>query len=234
MSTIESPTIPMAPPAPSRQAGRGVPITIGAVMATVGSVLALGGGGVLALAGTDGTLESGTQDFSTSASALTSGVARIDHTDDFASIAGKPTVRVKATAAGDPDVFVGVARAGAVDRYLAGAATTEVTDLDVSPWGTTDKERHPGDAKPKPPAKQSFWVEKASGRTASIDWKVRDGNYRLVVMNADASRGVVTDSDFELELPHVGTIALVTLIAGLSLVAGGVVTMTGLPKRRES
>lgn len=229
MSTIDSPTLPLR----SRQSTRNGPIGVGIVLAAVGSVIALGGGGVLALTGTDGSLESGTHELSTSTSALTSGVARIDHTDDIATVAGSPTLRLDVSAAqGNPDAFVGVGPKREVDRYLAGSATEEVTDLEVSPW-SLDKERHPGKATPKSPAEQTFWSAKSSGRTASIDWKVRDGDYRVVVMNADGSRGVSTDGDIELELPHVGTIALVSLLIGLGTVAGGVVLMTGVPKRRS-
>jgi hypothetical protein len=222
-------------PAPQRTSGRGLPIAVGATLATFGAIFAAAGGGALAITGTDGTLDSGTHDLSTSTSAITSGVARIDHTDDLAKVFGKPTLRVSTDAAADgPYAFVGIGRKKDVDRYLDGVATDEVTDLDVGPWGSDKRERHPGSGHAKPPAKQSFWVAKATGRNASLDWKVRDGNYRVVVMNADGSPGVATDSKFALDIPHMATLSWIALSIGIVMIAGGIVTITGLPKRRES
>src|SRR4051794_15955402 len=182
MSTIAPQ--PVATPQP-RPSGRGVAIAFGGIIAVVGSVLALGGGGILAVAGSDGKLDSGRHDVSTPTAALISQTAQIEDTSDVTRVFGKPTVSVDAQAkAAGKDVFVGVGPTKAVDRYLAGAAVETVTDFDVDPF-TLDKMRNEGVVKPKPPAQQSFWVAKSSGRDASIDWKVRDGNYRVVVMNAD-------------------------------------------------
>ena len=41
-------------------------------------------------------------------------------------------------------------------------------------------------------------------------------------MNADGSRGVATMSQVEVQIPHLGTVALVALIAGLVALAGGI------------
>jgi hypothetical protein len=226
MSTVESPPVPSPPappasPAPARR-DRTVPVIIGTVLATVGSVIALGGGGVLAIAGTDGTLDSGNNELSTPTSALVSEVATINYTEGVSTVVGDPRVRATVHASqGGPDVFVGVARAGDVDRYLKSAAIDKVTDFDVEPFSLT-KERRSGDATPKPPASQSFWVSKSVGRAPSMDWKVRDGDYRIVVMNADGSRGVSSDGNFELKLPHLSSIALAALIAGLVMVGAAV------------
>jgi hypothetical protein len=197
----------------------------GAILATVGSVLALGGGGILAIGGSDGTFKTGHNDVSTPTSALVSEVAKINGTHEFTDALGQPRVRVNADAVkGGEGVFVGVARKADVDRYLAGAEIDKVMDFDIDPF-SLDKSRVSGTVKPKPPATQSFWVAKSSGTTAKLDWKVRDGNYRVVVMNVDGSRGVATQSSFEVEVPHLGTIATVMLILGLVTLAGGVALM---------
>lgn len=91
---------------------------------------------------------------------------------------------------------------------------------DYLPNPRSNPHRRP-DRRPKPPATQSFWVAKSSGSTANLDWKVRDGAYRVVVMNADGSRGVATQSNFEVEIPHLATIATVMLILGLVTLGGG-------------
>ena len=98
-----------------------------------------------------------------------------------------------------------------------------------SPWPVT-KTRIDGTAHPKPPGTQSFWVAKSSGSSASLHWKVRDGAYRVVVMNADASPGVHTMSDVSVKIPHLATASLVALIIGLVMAGGGVALMA-LPTR---
>jgi hypothetical protein len=206
----------------NRSAGRTGAVIGGSVLAAIGSVIALGGGGILAVGGSDGTFATGHHDVSTQTTALVSEVAAIDGVNELNDVLGQGRVRVNADAVqSDKPVFVGVGRKADVDRYLAGAEVDRVTDIDVDPF-MIDKTRISGDAKPKPPATQSFWVAKASGTTANLDWKVRDGNYRVVVMNADGSRGVATQSQFEVEIPHLSTIAIVALILGLVTLAGGV------------
>lgn len=243
MSTAAAPSAQIPPPppygpaAPAKPAdGRTVPVVVGAALATVGTVLALGGGGVLAIAGTDGSLKSGSHEFATPTSALVSEVATIKYTEGVATLVGHPTVRTSLhAAAGGPDVFVGVGRASDVDRYLQTAPVDRVTDFEVDPF-TITKEPQPGSATPKPPASQSFWVSRSSGRAPAIDWKVRDGDYRLVVMNADGSRRVVTDASFELKIPHLSTIALVGLLVGLGMIGAAVALLVpsiGGPRSQE-
>jgi hypothetical protein len=205
----------------SSSAGRTGAVIGGGILATVGSVLALAGGGILAVGGSDGTLTTGHHEVSTPTTALVSEVATINDTNELTDVLGEARVRINADADGNQPVFVGVGRKADVDRYLAGAEIDRVTDIDTDPF-TLDKQRMSGDAHPKPPATQSFWVAKSSGTTANLDWKVRDGNYRVVVMNADGSRGVATQSQFEVEIPHLATIATVMLILGLVTIGGGI------------
>jgi hypothetical protein len=193
----------------------------GGVLATVGAVFALGGGGILAVGGTDGAFKTGHHDVSTTTSALVSEVAKINGTAEVTDVLGHPSVRISADAVqSDKPVFVGVGPKAQVDRYLAGTSVETVNDFEVDPF-TLDKTRSTGTAKPKPPATQSFWVAKSSGSTAKLDWKVTDGNYRVVVMNADGSRGVATQTAFEVKVPHLADIAIAMLIAGLIAIGGG-------------
>jgi hypothetical protein len=209
-----------APPQPGTR--RAVPVTFGAILATVGSLAAIAGAGVLVVAGADGTLSSGAHRLATPTSALVSEAATIDNTRDVTHALGTTRARVHATAAaGGPAVFVGVGPAAAVDRYLANSPRDTITDLEVDPW-SLETARQPGTARPQPPARQTFWVAQSSGRAPSVDWKISDGSYRLVVMNADGSPRVATDASFELKVPHLSAIAIVALIAGLAMIAGGV------------
>jgi hypothetical protein len=230
VSTIAPPT-PAVQPAAS--GGRGFAIGIGGVLATVGTGLALGAGGIFAVAGSDGTFESGRAALSTPTTALVSDVARIQDTSEAATLIGQPRLKLSADGRDGARVFVGVAPAAAVDRYLAGAPVDEVTDFDVDPF-TLDRTTHDGTAAPKAPADQSFWVASSAGHSAAIDWKISDGDYKVVVMNADGSRGVSTDGDASLVLPNLPDITLVMLIAGLVMIGGGIALIVPSLAKRTS
>ena len=226
MTTIETAAVPAPPPAPTApSASRTGAVIGGSILATVGAVMALGGGAVLAVTGTDDTFQTGHHDVSTPTTALVSDVAKIEGTNEVADAIGRPRVKISSDAVpGGKPVFVGVAHKADVDRYLAGAEIDKVTDVhsDLE----LDKERRPGSVKAKPPTTQSFWVARSSGSTASIDWKVRDGNYRVVVMNADGTKGVATETKAGLEIPHLSTISLITLLIGLGAAGGGIALAT--------
>ena len=205
---------------------RAARITIGAVLATVGTVTGIAGAGVLAYTGSDGSISSGQHELSTSTSALVSDAATINHTDDAASVLGDSQLKLSARSSDDGEhVFVGVGPKADVDRYLAGAPIDRVTDFEVKPYDLKT-ERRAGSATPAPPASESFWVAKSSGEDAQLDWKVDDGSYRVVVMNADGSSGVATDGELELDVPYLTSISLAALLAGFGALAAGIALMT--------
>src|SRR3954454_1355829 len=224
--TTQTPTYD---PARASRTGR---VIGGGILATIGAVVALGAGAILAFGGSDGTFSSGHRDVSTKTAALVSEPAKINGTQDVTDVLGHPRVRISAdTVRTDRNLFVGIGPKAQVERYLAGAPIDTVRDFSVEPWNL-DKSARQGTAKPKPPATQSFWVAKSAGSTAAIDWKVRDGNWRVVVMNADASRGVATMSEFAVKIPHPATIALTALTAGLVALMGGT-ALIAMPSRRR-
>ena len=141
----------------------------GGTLAVIGSLLALGGGGLLAAFGTDGSLASGPHLLSTPTSAIVSPVASIKHTSGVASVIGQPTLRFSAAPVqGTAGVFVGVGRAADVDRYLAGVATEQVTNLNVDPYSITGTS-HSGRLNAAPPTTQRFWVAHGA-RPARRQW----------------------------------------------------------------
>ena len=217
---MSSPETPTYDGEKARRTGRAIG---GGILATIGVAIALGGGAILAVGGGDNTISSGTHNVSSTTSALVTTAADLDGVDEVSNVIGEPRVRVSAqTANPDKAVFVGVARKADVDRYLKGVSIDRVTDIDAWPWSLS-KHAIEGSRTPVPPARKSFWVAKSMGSTASIDWKVRDGKYRVVVMNADGSRGVSTDSSVGVKIPYLATIAIVLLALGLLLVAAALV-----------
>jgi hypothetical protein len=228
----ETITIPAAAAVPRRVRSPAA-AWAGGLVALLGTVLVVAAGAILVAFGEDSTLSSDPHSLSTSTAALVSGTASIDDTADIASALGSPRIRIAAESDGDRGVFVGIGRAADVDRYLAGAPVAEVTDLKLAPFRLERSVRR-GTAVPVAPAGQDFWLARSSGDSrAGIDWKVRDGDYRAVIMNADGSRDVATHGTFGVKVPHVSPIALGLLIAGIVMAAAGLTAfVTGVRRPR--
>jgi hypothetical protein len=198
-------------------------VVAGLVLVVIGGLAAAGAIGLLAAFGTSSRVDSGAQQLSSSSRALVSDVTTVQNTRGVSTLTGRPVLQLTAAAGpGSPAVFIGIGPASAVDRYLRGAAVDEVTDLTVEPFDLT-VQRHAGAAAPASPAAQTFWVASGSSpTTADLTWQVQDGDYRLVVMNADGSAGVRPLSQLRLTLPHAFPISLAVLTgAALAVLAGG-------------
>ena len=205
--------------------GRIAAIVAGALLALVGTAVAAVGAILLGLFGGDGTVASGSHPLSTSRTALVSSVADIDDISSVADVVGDPRIRISAhSGAGEP-LFVGIGPAAQVDRYLASVPADVVTDLELDPFELARKPRD-GSRRPEPPADQDIWVASGTGTdSATLRWKVRDGDYRLVLMNADGSRGVNAEGDVALTASHVPTIAWSMIGGGVLLLLAGAATI---------
>jgi hypothetical protein len=101
-------------------------------------------------------------------------------------------IRVTATGTAAKPVFVGIARTSRIDAYLRGVAQDEITDFDIDPFAVS-YQRRPGTATPASPTGQAFWARQAAGSgRQTLTWPVQEGNWAVVVMNADGSSGVQT------------------------------------------
>ena len=91
-------------------------------------------------------------------------------------------------------MFVGIARTSDVDTYLDRSAHATLTDLEVDPFEAELPHHRRRLSGPAAPARQSIWASSASGGgTQTLTWDVEDGDWSVVVMNADGSAGVDTD-----------------------------------------
>jgi hypothetical protein len=211
-----------------KPAGRIAVIVVGTVVALAGLGAGAAGGLLLAVFGGDGTVASGSHSLASSRAALVSSVADINDVTEVADVVGDPRLEVSAEGSG---LFVGIGPAGNVDRYLASVPIDEVTDFEIDPFELI-RRPHPGSRRPAPPARQRFWVAQDTGAgAATLSWKVRDGDYRFVLMNADGSRGVDADGEFKLTLPHVARIAWALIVPGLLLVLGGIAAIVFAVRR---
>jgi hypothetical protein len=175
-----------------------------------------------------GWITSGSHRYAASGNAIVSGSLDVDGVPDW--LVAK--VRVSASSDDNHPIFVGVARRADVDRYLAGVAHATVEDVNFDPFRVSYSST-PGTAAPARPAAQTFWAESKVGTgTQKVSWKIRNGNWRVVVMNADGSPRVVADAKVGATVRGAVAIAISLLGAGL-LLAGLAVALIVNGRRRS-
>jgi hypothetical protein len=216
-------------------------IILGAVASAFALGLMAAGFVILGLVGSDGFIDSGTHPVSTPTRAIVSKTARI--TDEAertgrldrlrSAFLDEFTIRVQATPRDDQPVFVGVARAADVDAYLAGVDREVVSYVEFDPFRLTKAPRA-GAAIPAPPDQQDFWAEQAVSdpdTAATLDWKVREGNWRLVIMNADSSPTVRVDGLLGAKAAFARPLAFILLGVGIvALIVGVLLVVIGIRK----
>jgi hypothetical protein len=117
-------------------------------------------------------------------------------------------------------LFIGIGPEAAVARYLGSVAHANVQDIDFDPFRVTYLPIA-GRAPQGPPTAQSFWAVSASGvGTQTVTWEVREGDWSVVLMNADGSRGVVAEVDLGAKLSFLLWVAIGSLIGGVLVIAG--------------
>jgi hypothetical protein len=130
--------------------------------------------------------------------------------------------KVRLDISGDKPLFVGIAPKATVDAYLARIAHTEATKLDLDPFKVTYVD-HPGTVDPGRPTREPFWAARVSGANGPLTWKLRSGDWSIVVMNADGSRDVAATIGVGVKVP-----ALLWVGIGLSLLGGALLVLAGL------
>jgi Domain of unknown function (DUF4389) len=213
------------------KAGRIVMIVIGSLLALVGFGLLIGGVGAIigyATQSEGGYFRTGQFRLASPTYAITS-----DHVD-LGSDPGPSDWLIDRGALGtmkleidpaDPTatVFAGIGPTRDVAGYLQGVSRDQIRDFDLAPDRVFYR-RLEGSTTPTPPGDESFWVAQASGSEATeLTWKVKSGDWTVVVMNADASRGVDLDARLGIKVGWFLPAAIVLAVLGLLLLAGGTV-----------
>jgi hypothetical protein len=221
-------------PAPPPRRGSSGP-KVAAIVA--GSVLALVSLGLLAVAGValwadgkkdeQGYISTGTDRFHTGTAALRTENLDLDFNgaEEIVGSSEYGKVRVRVTPRADKDMFVGIARTSDVSAYLRGTAHATVTDLDYAPFDA-DYDTAGGARRAEPPTDQRIWAAQAHGAGAqSLTWDVADGDWSVVVMNADGSPGVDAGVKAGANVPFLDEVAWISLGGGalLLLLSGGLI-----------
>jgi hypothetical protein len=235
---------PVPPPPPPRRhvwtAGRVVVVVLGSILALlgIGGVLASGALTIAAATQRDdaGYFHTDTERFSVGTYAITSEDLDLDtgkRPREAGFVVGDLLrVRLRAAPAdrGTP-VFLGIGPTAAVDRYLRGVAHDVVRDVDLHPFSVEYRTRA-GTEEPGAPGDQDIWVASSEGPgRRQIIWEPKSGNYTLVLMNADASRGVSADVSVGVEVRHLWLIIGVLFAVGLVLLVGGVAMIVAASHR---
>jgi hypothetical protein len=224
---------PVSPP-PSEgrwTAGRVIGVVIGSILGVVGLAV-LAGGVVLMWAALtqrddEGFVHTDTERVSSGGFAITSDDIDLSsgtEPGDWGFDVGDfVRVRVRASSADAAQpVFVGIARTADVDAYLAGVPHDVVRDVDWDPF-RLDYRTVAGTTEPAAPTDQSIWVAETSGTARQeLVWEPEDGSWTVVLMNADAARGVAADVEIGVEIRHLWVIVAVLLGSGALLLGGGV------------
>jgi hypothetical protein len=212
-----------------KNAGRITLVITGALTALLASALVLGGG--LALYGElekddDGYLTTEAHRFAADTRALATENLDVDlgggdwvvRPDDL----GK--VRLEAESRDGKPLFVGIARTGDVERYLGGVPHTTVHDVEAGPFDSFDADyaRHAGQRHPSSPEHADIWAASSQGAGSQIvDWEIEDGDWSVVVMNADGSLGVDADVSAGADVPFLNELGWTALGSGsFALVLG--------------
>jgi Domain of unknown function (DUF4389) len=212
-------------PRPSRwTAGRIVLVVLGSIAVLLGAALLAGGGALLWADQTqrddDGFLSTPTELFSSNSYAIVSEPIDLVEADAgdwlWEDVLGD--VRVRASGG---DLFVGVGPTREIDGYLRGVEYDRLTDVNYDPF-SADYEREGGDAPARPPGDEEFWVEIASGSgEQTLTWNAEPGNWSVVVMNSDGSRGIAADVSVGAEASWIVWVAIGVLVAGALFLLGG-------------
>ena len=212
------------PPRPPARRRRIVGFSIASAFAGVIALAFLAAGGALlyvdAKKDDDGYYTTSTEPLRSGTYALASGPLDLDF-DGAEALVDETDfgrVRLHAESNGGEPVFVGIARSEDVARYLRGTAHTTVTEIDGGAFGVSFDPTYrdaAGDRRPATPAGRDLWVASATGPgKQSLEWKARDGDWSVVVMNADASRGVDTSVSAGAKLPFIGPLGWTSLGVG--------------------
>ena len=215
------------------------------VSASLAGVLAVGaiGLGLLAMWGDGlkderGYLSTDSQSFATGTRAIASENLDLDldGAEELVNSTGLGDIRLDVESKHDEQLFVGIARTDEVASYLADVSHSLVTDVEVDPFEARQS-RQAGDRKPAAPGTERIWAASTQGTGhQTLTWDVEDGDWSIVVMNADGSPSVQADISAAAKLPYLKEIGWSALGGGaiLLLTAATLIVFAVRPPRNRS
>ncbi|MFI7542496.1 DUF4389 domain-containing protein [Actinoplanes sp. NPDC049599] len=241
-----APAAPDGPITPARPDGPAHGSVAGAVIALVaGAVLLIPAAG-LGAAGTALLVFDGMRDSSgyvtspvvrasSSTAAITADGITIEGGDFWArNLADVGGVRITASSTTGKAVFVGIARQSDVESWLSGTARDSIVNVDD---GVAGYERTTGAVRAVPaPTGQDFWLAATTGTdTTTLEWQATEGNYTVVLANADGSVDLGTRVRGSAQIPDLTALGGGVLGAGilLGLLGIGLIVLGGVALGRR-
>ena len=206
--------------------GRIIALAAGSVLLLI-SLALIAGGGILVRADTEqlrsGYVTTSTITYSTSGYALASDPVKPPGAWGWLSLfVDRVRIRIFSSDRSRP-LFLGIAAAGDVERYLGDVSYTTVGAR--SGYDVTD---HPGTGVPAAPATGLHWAAKTQGTgTLTLTWDGQRGAWTVVVMNQDASPGLTVRAETGLSALALSWLAGELLAGGLltGLAAGALIVV---------
>jgi len=219
--------------------GRIALIVTGALAALVASVLLAGGAAALygqVQKDDDGYLTSEAHRFDTGTRALATDNLDIDlgAADSLADDLGR--VKIEAQSNDGKPLFVGIGRTSDVERYLNGVPHSTVHDVEDGPFDSFHAEttRHAGNRHPVAPEHAGIWAASSEGTgKQATDIDFREGNWSVVVMNADGSLGVDADISAGASLPFLDELGWTAIGSGSFALAFGIALIVAGARRPQ-
>lgn len=235
MSTTNTVRVP-AQPDRRFDRGRGLRLVFGSV-GVLAALAFIAGGGALTWAlqthrDSSGYFTTHKHHYQTSSYALSTETLDVGGmTGALEDRLGRLRITATSTFAAKP-VFIGIARAQDVDRYLARVEHDELRDVESDPF-SIDYRRLGAGAPQALPTTRSIWRAHGTGTgTQTVTWPVEKGHWSAVVMNADGSPKVSVDAQLAARVSYVWWIVTgLFVIGGLSLAGGGALVYSGTRRR---
>jgi hypothetical protein len=221
-------------------AGLGITV-LAALWATAGAMVALS-------SGADAWYGSGATDVETTARAMVVDVDAVMEADppgEDGNEGGRTRVKIgnadhvaaRAEGTGRRPVFIGIGPQADIERYLDGVAQDRLVRVEFPPLRLAS-ESVSGARAPAPPAGQPFWQVSAQGLgQQQVEWSIEDGDYAVVVMNADGSAGISAELAVGVGVQYFTALALLVTAFCAMIVAGGlaiIVRAVGALGRRRT
>jgi hypothetical protein len=209
--------------------GRIALVVVGSILALIGAGMLFGGAGLLWIDQTqrddDGYLSTPRENFSTSSYAITSesidlAGAEIEGGEWLLSEDVLGDVRIEGELAAG-EIFLGVGPTREVEDYLGSVEHDEVAELDFDPFRVDYRRTSGGDPRGAPTDEQ-FWATSVAGEgLRTLTWEAEEGEWSIVVMNADGSEVVDAELSAGAEANFLIWVAVALLVVGALLIIGG-------------
>ncbi|GAA3950401.1 DUF4389 domain-containing protein [Actinoplanes auranticolor] len=224
-----------APPVSGSVAGAVTALVAGAVLLIPAAGLGAAGTALLAFDGmrdSSGYVTSPVVRATSSTAAITADGITIEGGDFWArNLTDVGGVRITVASTNGKPVFVGIGRQAQVESWLSGTARDSIVNVSDD-RASYDRTAGAVRAVPAPP-EQDFWLASGTGaQNATLEWQAADGNYTVVLANADGSVDVATRVRASAQIPDLSALGggvlgtgIVLAILGIGLIVLGGVTL---------